>query len=263
MNAFQHFLPFIEGGAPLIFSLGGVFLRISAIMFLLPGIGERAIPVRVRLAVAFAFTIVVAPMAMDEAQATNITTLDALARIYTAEALTGLLIGFAFRIMVFILQIAGAIIAQHLSLSQLFGPSFGYDSESPFSAILVMAGVALAISAGVHFHIAGALAQSYELFSYGVFPSPADTADWTSKRVGAAIIKSLALASPFVILGFVYSMALAAANRAMPQLMAAFVGAPAITLAGLALFAATAPILLFDWLDGFERVLIDFLAGRL
>ena len=36
-------------------------------------------------------------------------------------------------------------------------------------------------------------------------------------------------------------------NRAMPQLMVAFVGAPAITAAGLLLLALAAPILLDIW----------------
>ena len=46
----------------------------------------------------------------------------------------------------------------------------------------------------------------------------------------------------------------------MPQLMAAFVGAPAITFAGLVLFAAAASILLWRWLDLFGKAL-GFLFG--
>jgi len=263
MTALEQFAPLLEGGAPAIFAMGAIFMRISAIAFFAPGIGERAIPVRVRLAVAVAFTIVLAPTIYDEARQAEINTLASIVEIYAAEAMTGLLIGFALRIMVFILQVAGAIIAQHLSLSQLFGPNVGFDSESPFAAILVMAGVALAVSAGVHFHLARALADAYDVFPFGVFPGASDAAGWTATRVAAALMKSLALASPFVVLGFVYTMALAAANRAMPQLMAAFVGAPAITLAGLALFAVASPIILFEWLAAFERVLLDFLTGRL
>lgn len=262
MDFLAPLTPMLEAGAPAILLLGAVFSRISAIVFLTPGIGERAIPVRVRLAAAIGITIIIAPMVLTpdmrppEQPA-------AIAALYAAETLSGLVIGFGLRILVFVLQIAGAITAQHLSLAQLFGPTVGFDSESPFAAILVMAGVALAAATGLHIHLVGAIADVYETLPFGLFPGAEETGEWSTNRVGEALFKALALSSPFVILGFLYSLALAAASRAMPQLMAAFVGAPAITLAGMALFAAAAPILLFEWLEGFQNVLFDIFAGRL
>ncbi|WP_411815943.1 flagellar biosynthetic protein FliR [Hyphococcus sp. DH-69] len=262
MDFLAALTPFIEAGAPMVFLIGGIFTRVSAIAFLMPGLGEKAVPVQVRLAAAIAITIVLSPIILTPDMQPPATTADVVS-LYSAEALSGLLIGFGLRLMIFILQIAGAITAQHLSLSQLFGPTVGFDSESPFAAILVMAGVALAASTGIHLYLVSALVDIYQTLPYGMFPGAEAAGEWSSRRVGEALMKSLALSSPFVILGFLYSLALAAASRAMPQLMAAFVGAPAITLAGLALFAATAPILLFDWLAGFQRVLFDVFAGAM
>ena len=262
MDFLTPLAPIIEAGVPAVVLIGAIFTRISAVVFLTPAIGERAVPVQVRLAAAVAITMVVAPIILSpdmrppEEPA-------AIAALFAAEALSGLVVGFSLRLLTFILQIAGAIIAQHLSLWQLFGPTVVYDSEPPFAALLVMAGVAMAASAGIHFHIVGALVDVYQTLPFGMFPGAEATGEWSTSRVGEALMKSLALSSPFVILGFLYSLALAAASRAMPQLMAAFVGAPAITLAGLALFAAAAPIVLFDWLNGFQRVLFDVFAGRL
>ena len=262
MDYLSVFDPLLQFGTPYIFLIGAIFMRISAIAFFAPAIGESTVPTRVRLAVAIAITIVLAPaLAFDPSKAP--TTLSGLFLLYLAEAISGLLIGFALRIMIFILEIAGAMAAQHLSLSQVFGPTIGFDASSPFASILIMGALALAASAGIHFHLVNALAESYEVLPFGQFPGAADAGEWSAQRVGAALMKSLALASPFVILGFIYSLALAAASRAMPQLMAAFVGAPAITLAGIALLAVTAPIILFEWLGGLERVLADFIAGRL
>ena len=254
--------PLIRAGAPYVFLIGALFTRISAIAFLAPGIGERSIPVRVRLAIAVAITLVLAPMVLEIAPSSPQSPSEIVV-LYTAEALSGLLIGFGLRIMIFVLEIAGSMAAQHISLSQLFGANVGFDPSTPFSAILVMGGLAIAAAAGVHFHLVNALAQSYEIFPFGTFPGAAETGDWSTARLGEAVAKALALASPFVILGFIYSLSLAAASRAMPQLMAAFVGAPAITLAGLALFAVAAPIILFEWLAGLERVLVDLIGGPL
>jgi flagellar biosynthetic protein FliR len=44
-------------------------------------------------------------------------------------------------------------------------------------------------------------------------------------------------------------------NRAMPQLMVSFVGAPAITFGGLLLLALITPLLLEIWNDALTQVL--------
>lgn len=262
MDFLASLSPIAEAGAPMVILIGAVFTRISAVVFLMPGLGERAIPARVRLAAAVAIAIIITPMVLS-ADMTAPETMAGVAALYAAEFMSGAIVGFAFRVMVFILQVAGAIIAQSVSLSQLFGPTVGFDAESPFAGILVMAGVALAAASGLHIHAVGALADLYETLPFGLFPGAAETGEWAASRTGAALLKALALSSPFVILGFLYSLALAAASRAMPQLMAAFVGAPAITLAGLGLFAAAAPIILFDWLAAFQRILFDVFSGTL
>ena len=242
-----------------IFIAAGLFMRVSAFVFLLPGLGERTVPARVRLVAAAALSIVLFPIVLSQDVALP-ESVSAFTAVLIAEALNGLMLGFATRIFVFTLQLAGAIIAQNLSLSQLFGPGVGFDSESPFAAILVMAGIALAMTSGLHYHLAGSFAAAYEVFGFGVFPGGDGAGEWSAMRTGAAFTQALALASPFVILGFIYSISLAAASRAMPQLPAAFVGAPAIVIAGAALFAATAPILLIHWLRSFQNATFDLFA---
>ena len=242
-----------------VFVMAGLIMRVSAFVFLLPGLGERSIPVRVRLAAAMALSITLFPVVQAHAPQPP-ETVGALVASLGAEAINGLVLGFATRIFVFILQLSGAMIAQNLSLSQLFGPSVGFDSESPFAAILVMAGIALAMASGLHFHLVNSFAGAYEVLEFGVFPGGSETGEWSATRTGLAFMKSLALAAPFVILGFIYSISLAAANRAMPQLPAAFVGAPAVVIAGAILFAATAPILLLDWLKDFQNATFDLFA---
>ena len=72
---------------------------------------------------------------------------------------------------------------------------------------------------------------------------------WGLARIAEAFSLAFLLAAPFVIASFIYNLALGVINRAMPQLMVAFVGAPAITWGGLALLLVTAPVLLGVWVD--------------
>ena len=82
------------------------------------------------------------------------------------------------------------------------------------------------------------MARSYEILPMGL-PVPAeDVARWGVARVAQAFALGFSLAAPFVIAGFAYNVALGAINRAMPQLMVAFIGAPAITAGGLLILHA-------------------------
>jgi flagellar biosynthetic protein FliR len=73
-------------------------------------------------------------------------------------------------------------------------------------------------------------------------------ADWGLAQVTRAFATGFSLAMPFVIASFLYNLALGVINRAMPQLMVAFVGAPALTAGGLVLLALSAPLVLAVWL---------------
>ncbi len=63
------------------------------------------------------------------------------------------------------------------------------------------------------------------------------------------------MAVPFLAASVIYNIALGVINRAMPQLMVIFVGAPALTLGGLVLLAIAAPLLLKLWIDAFNAYL--------
>ena len=63
-----------------------------------------------------------------------------------------------------------------------------------------------------------------------------------------------------MIAGFAYNVALGAINRAMPQLMVAFIGAPAITAGGILILMLAAPVILHFWGLRLDRLIADPLA---
>ncbi len=104
---------------PTIALVTAIFARISALVMLLPGLGESSIPVRPRLAVAMAVALILTPMVISTAAPPQ--TLSGAAMMIVAEVVFGALIGFSIRIAIFTLQTAGSIASQSLSLAQLFG----------------------------------------------------------------------------------------------------------------------------------------------
>lgn len=227
-----------------------IFLRVAAVAAMLPGFGEQSVPVRIKLVVALAFTLIVAPAIPSVAQDYDLNTLILLT---ATEAIVGLLLGLGIRILVLALQVAGAIAAQSTSLAQILGGA-AVDPLPAMGYILVVAAIALAVMTGLHVKAAELLILSYEIMPLGVFLSGSDVADWGIQHVSRAFALAFSLAAPFVILSVLYNLALGVINKAMPQLMVAFVGAPVITAGGLLMLFLSAPLLLSVWmatLDGF------------
>ncbi|MCC1481560.1 flagellar biosynthetic protein FliR [Roseibaca sp. Y0-43] len=236
-----------------------VFLRVGAMMVLLPAFGEAVIPIRVRLGLGLAFTAIITPALAPSLPPFPPTPLDLL-RLVATETVAGFALGAGLRLFVIVLQVAGTIAAQATSLSQFFGGA-GVDPQPAMSQILVMGGLALAVTLGLHVRLTELLLLSYQLFAPGYFLNPADLGDWGVAQVSRAFALAFTLAMPFVILSLVFYVALGAINKAMPQLMVAFVGAPAITFAGLALLLLTAPLILPIWHEAFTGFIANPVGG--
>ncbi|PIE08347.1 MAG: flagellar biosynthesis protein FliR [Rhodobacterales bacterium] len=232
-----------------------VFLRVGAAMALFPAFGERSVPERVRLMLALGFTLVVIPAAepvLSQAVDEGIRPVTFL----LTETLAGLAIGIAIRLFVLALQIAGTIAAQATSLAQIFGGQHA-DPQPAIGHILLISGLALAVMLGLHVRLAEMLILSYDVFPPGRLPGAELLSGWGLSRIVQAFSLGFTLAAPFVVASLVYNVALGVINRAMPQLMVAFVGAPAITAGGLLLLFATAPLALGIWHDAMAAFLAN------
>ncbi|WP_243721866.1 flagellar biosynthetic protein FliR [Meridianimarinicoccus aquatilis] len=236
-----------------------VFLRVGAAMFFLPSFGAQVVSVRVRIALAGAFAVIVAPAVAEQAVPGPIDTA-LLVSLAATETVSGLALGFSVRLFVWLLQIMGTIAAQATSLSQLLGAE-AVDPQPAISQIMMMAGLCLAVMADFHVRIAEALILSYDTLPMGRFPLSGPLSEWAVFRVTEMFALAFTFAAPFVIGSVLYNLALGVINRAMPQLMVAFVGAPAITAAGLVLLLLTAPVMLPAWLDLLNGRLMDPFGG--
>ena len=128
----------------------------------------------------------------------------------------------------------------------------GVEPQPAISAMLTFAALALAASMNLHVHVVAMFASSFEVLPMGLFPLGLDVADWAVEHVAACFALAFSLSLPFVGGALLYNLALGVINRAMPQMMVAFVGAPAITLGTLAMMVLAVPVILSVWLALFE-----------
>ena len=237
-----------------------VFLRVGPIMSLFPGFGERSVPVRIKLLLAIMFTIIVAPAAAPKFA--DITQQPPpLAWIIICESAVGFLIGIGLRLFLLALQTAGSIAAQATSLAQILG-SAGVTPLPAIGHLLVVGGLALAMILGLHVRVAEMVVLTYNLFPVAQLPEASAVTAWGIRQVAASFALAFTLAAPFVIVSVLYNLTLGIINRAMPQLMVVFVGAPVITAGGMTLLLLLAPTMLTIWYEALETFVINPFGGN-
>lgn len=237
-----------------------VFLRIGAAMAVLPVFGEQIVPVRVRLGLAVAFTLVVSPAVAAQIAPLVAAEKPSLMPLFT-ETLAGLMVGLSVRLFFLALQMAGTIAAQSISLAQFFGGA-GVEPQPAISQLLLAGGMCLAVLYGLHVQLAQLLVLSYDLLPPGVFPTGADSSRWGLASISHAVALAFSLAAPFVIASLIYNVALGVINRAMPHLMVSFVGAPALALGGLLLLFLVVPLAMGVWIVDFGLFFATPFAGE-
>lgn len=230
-----------------------VFLRVGALVALLPAFGERTVPVRIKLVIILAFVMIIAPAVRPPVEPVGF---DALSRLVLSETLAGAFLGIGIRLFILALQTAGSIAAQSTSLSQILGGA-AVDPLPAMGYILIIGAIALAVMAGLHIKAAALVILSYEFMPMGEFLVGATVSRWGVSQVAQAFSLAFTLAGPFVILSVIYNLALGAINKAMPQLMVAFVGAPVITAGGLIVLFLAAPTMLESWLSALDAFMAN------
>lgn len=150
-----------------------VFVRVGAMMTLLPAFGDQAVPARVKLVAALLMAVTVAPAIPERVEIT--------ASAILSEALAGLMLGAGFRLFVIALQTAGAMAAQATSLAQIFG-GLGGEAQPAFANVLTTAALALALTMGLHVRVAEVLILSHDAIPQGQLPLADDVASWGSRR---------------------------------------------------------------------------------
>jgi flagellar biosynthetic protein FliR len=237
-----------------------VFIRTGAMMAVLPAFGEQSVPMRLRLGLTLAFTLIVAPAIANEVGRPP-EQFSTYLGLLGPEVIAGLFFGLALRFFVFALQIAGAIAAQSTSLSQIFGGSAGVDAQPAIGRVLVVSGIALAALMGLHVQIVVYMLHSYVMVPFGSLIAPETVMVLGINEVARTFALGFTLAAPFVVASLIYNVTLGVINRAMPQLMVSFVGAPAITAGGLFLLLLAAPVMLAVWMTAFSGFMANPFGG--
>ncbi len=225
----------------------------------IPGIGDRAVPMRSRLVFGLALSLALYTVLKDKIPQMPPTVYNMLSSLIY-EVLLGIAFGFSVRMIIAGLQAAGEVIAVQtgLAFAQNVDPSQGTQGTL-ISNFLSLLAVALIFMADLHHVMLRSIANIYELFPVGlVFPS-GDFAQLGIQTLGKAFVLSLQLSAPFVVFGLVFYLGVGILSRLIPQVQVFFVAMPANIFFGFILFMVLLSTIMSKYLDYFGQSFLPFL----
>jgi flagellar biosynthesis protein FliR len=222
-------------GSVLVYLL--VFARTGAMVMLLPAIGDAAVPGRVRLILALAGSVALAPTVMSAYPQTAPASTLALGLLIAQEITAGILIGTMARIVMSALSVAGYLIASQtgLSYATTLDPTSAGQQGAVIGNFMSLLGVVLIFATNMHHLAIGAIAGSYHLIPPGTSLPTGDMAELTIRLVSGSFALGFQLAAPFLVFGFAVNAAFGVLARMMPQLQVFFVAMPINILVGFLL----------------------------
>ncbi|MBA3067895.1 MAG: flagellar biosynthetic protein FliR [Hyphomonas sp.] len=222
-----------------------VLARLSFVIFFMPGIGEQVIPARARAFVLIGVALAMTTSGFIAAPAT--TDITGLFGLLVTEIFIGFALGTMLRVTIWMLTIAGSVIAQSIGLSQFLAPALEHEAQTLTANLLSMAGAAVLLSANFHVEVIVSLLRLYTDIPLGALTLL--SGPMLAQSFFSAFGFALLLAWPFVAINLLYNICLGFINKALPSLMVAFVGAPFMVGAGTMLLAVSVAGLLIAWKD--------------
>jgi flagellar biosynthetic protein FliR len=230
-----------------------VFARVGAMTMLLPGLGEPAIPSRVRLSFALMLAAMMAP-ALSGSVPDPAPSAWGMALQVMGEVLVGIMLGGAARLLISSLATAGQIVGLEIGLSfaQTADPTAS-GSGQIFAVFLSLMGIALIFATGLdHMFIQG-MAGSYQVIGIGSEPPVGDAAELALDTTARAFLVGFQIATPVLAAGLLFRVGLGVLSRLIPQIQVFFVVMPLQVLGGIVVFALGLSTGMLIWLDSLER----------
>ena len=155
------------------------------------------------------------------------------------EVLTGLLMGFAVRFLLYALEMAGEIIAVQigLSLSSNIDP-VTRNQATPPNTMLLSLGTILFLVTGAYQFCLVAFARSFEIFPPSAIFEP-QSINTVIAASGRIFLLAVQISAPLLAISFLVNMSFSVLGRAAPSLNVFMLSFPVQILAGLTVFSMT------------------------
>lgn len=210
-----------------------VFCRTGACLMIVPGLSTARVPAQVRLFLALALALLVAPLV--ESDRARVVGPPDLVQMILAETITGAVLGFGTRLLIEALELAGAAIANMIGLTGLAGSLDGGEPDTSLSSLVTMSGVMMLMLLDLPQAVVVGVVDSYAVLPLGASPSATTSLDRHAGLLAAGLVTSVQVAAPFLVYAVVVNGLFAVLGRMVPQIQSYFLSGPFLAIGGLAL----------------------------
>ena len=222
----------------LIQSFFWILLRVSVILFMLPLFGARGIPTLWKVGMSMVIAIVITPVVPLPLRFPQ--TVFEIALALGAEAMMGLSLGLAAKMLLSAVQLAGQFMSFQMgfSMARAIDPHTGVQSTA-LSQFLYLFTVLIFFAIDGHHMFIRALASSFTVAPLNGLSFDPTLATVLIKTSARMFLIALKIAAPIMIALFLSNLCLGIVARTVPQVNILMIGFPLNIGLGLIFFGLT------------------------
>jgi flagellar biosynthetic protein FliR len=220
-----------------------VLARTSAFIGVLPLVSSRTVPRHLRVGLAVLLTVFFAWSIPPAAAIGKVKALSA-AVMLAREALCGLGLGLAVRLVFVAVQQGGVLIGRQMgfAFASIVDPSSGENTQ-PFGLYMDTLFTLLFLVAGGHHLLLRMIGRSYQAFPIAGGPDFGVMASAVTAAGSAMLLFALKLAAPLLAAILILTVVLGVLARVLPEMNILLLSLPLRVGAGLLLAVAMVPVL--------------------
>ena len=237
-----------------------VFVRLTAIMSLLPIFGSAGVSPQMRVGFSFLLAVIIGPFVHFPAHAVLPSNLPQFVFAVARETFVGISIGFCTSFLFASVQFAGQLIDSEtgFSMIDLIDPLNEAGSVTVTGQLKMLIFSMLFLLLNGHFFLILAAQKSFEVIPLMQANLPfGPLSQHFSGMVSDVFVLGLRFAAPVYVILTLTSLAFAILARTVPQMNVFYVGMPVKIFVGLASLAIVLPILAVLFKEMLQHLVVD------
>ncbi|MCX7875639.1 MAG: flagellar biosynthetic protein FliR [Melioribacteraceae bacterium] len=239
-----------------------VFLRISAMIFTVPVLGNQAVPAIAKIFLSFVIAYIVF-LTIDKGKITIDVNLITIFVLGIKEILIGLIMGYSLNFIFYGISYASHIIGYDMGLmfAEVLNPMQEL-SNNVVGEVLFYASIMIFIIINGHHHLITAVVSSFGVIPIGKYVLNKPLVDLIIYMAGSVFTIALKIAAPILVSYFLIHIAEGIIARVLPQVQVFFISQPLKLGLGFALLAALVPLYVMTikyLLNNYENQLTEIL----
>jgi flagellar biosynthetic protein FliR len=218
-----------------------VLTRVSAFMMSAPIFSWIAIPVRIKVAVAFLTSIF---FAMVTPPVSSVDSIFSIILLLVNEAVYGIALGLSITLLYSVIKMSGRITERQMgmAMAEIIDPFTG-DRSQPIGMILEILFMMMLLSVNAHHLFLQAISRSFEAFALGSSPEIDVLLQGIITTGSVMLVMSLKLAVPIIGVFMAMTVVLGILARVAPEMNIFFLSFPVRIGLGLTMITYLVPFI--------------------